>query len=87
MKLNNVSAKFGNNVLLWEEDIELLKNTDDQFIDHYIQDKYNLSYTTLSVLQAYIKKDYLIKYTSKGKIKFLMLNPKSLIQVVPNSVF
>lgn len=52
MQLNSLSKRFDGNVLVWERQLPELMRTKDSVVHHFVAEKYQKSFTTLSIVQA-----------------------------------
>lgn len=78
MIINSISTNFPGKILLWPKDLKNIKETKDQHVIHKIDDNFEKIFTTQSILQAIINDKLQVRYTTKGRRKFYIIDYKYL---------
>lgn len=81
MRVNSISKKFSNKILLWPKDIKELKQTQDVNLIHYIDEDLKKIFTIQSVLQAILNDKIKLRYTKENKKPFYIIDYKDLVEI------
>lgn len=79
--LKGRSPNFGDNVLVWDKQLDLLMNTKDVTFTWQVQNGPKMTFTVQSLVQAFFKGNFEKQYASADGRTFYIVPISELVQI------